>query len=178
MSDDPVATVLSTDAGELAFQRYFVALRCAPAVSAIRFEGAAAARPAPGVLESIGDAGTSAILIAPSNPYLSIDPILAVPGVRAALAGSDAPVIAVAPVVGGRAVKGPTAKLMTELGVAVTPHSVARHYEGVIDAMLVDQRDDPAGLGVQYETADTLMHSLDDRARVAAAALALAKRVG
>ena len=100
MSDDPVATYLMTDAGDLPFQRYFVEQRCAPAVRAIRFEGAAAARPAPGVVEAICDPATRAILIAPSNPYLSVDPLLAVPGIRAALAQASAPVVAVSPIVG------------------------------------------------------------------------------
>ncbi len=177
MSDDPVATHLATDAGDLPFQRYFVERRCAPVVGAIRFKGAAAARPAPGVIEAIRDPETRAILIAPSNPYLSVDPILAVPGIRDALAGAAAPVVAVSPIVGGQAVKGPTAKLMAELGVAATPATIAAHYAGVIDGLLVDERDATDGLAIAYDQADTLMTTLDDRARVARAALALAGRL-
>jgi LPPG:FO 2-phospho-L-lactate transferase len=173
MSDDPVATHLATDAGDLPFQRYFVERQCAPAVRAIRFEGADTARPAPGVLEAI--AGARAILIAPSNPFLSIDPILAVPALRAALVQARAPVVAVSPIVGGKAVKGPTAKLMDELGVAVTPASIAAHYGDVLDALLIDQRDSAAGVTIAHAFADTLMTSLDDRVRVARAALALAQ---
>jgi LPPG:FO 2-phospho-L-lactate transferase len=173
MSDDPVSTHLATDAGDLPFQRYFVERRCVPAVTAIRFEGAQAARPAPGVLEAI--AGARAILIAPSNPYLSIDPILAVPGLRAALVQARAPVVAVSPIVGGQAVKGPTAKLMAELGVAVTPASIAAHYGDVLDGLLIDRRDDAQGVAIAHAFADTLMTSLDDRIRVARAALELAE---
>jgi LPPG:FO 2-phospho-L-lactate transferase len=177
MSDDPVSTHLSTNEGDLPFQRYFVERRCAPTVNAIRFEGAAAAQAAPGVVEAILHADTRAVLIAPSNPFLSIDPILAVPGIRAALMNATAPVVAVAPIVGGKAVKGPTAKLMLELGIPVTPRAIADHYHGVIDGLLVDERDGPQSVGIPVATADTLMVSLTDRARVAYAALALADRI-
>ncbi len=177
MTDDPVSTYLDTDAGELAFQRYFVERRCMPAVRAIRFVGADAAAPAPGVIEAIRDPATRAILIAPSNPYLSVDPILAVPGIRDALSAARAPVVAVSPIVGGKAVKGPTAKLMDELGVAVTPATIAAHYAGIIDGLLVDERDPAETLAVPHATADTLMNTLDDRMRVARAALGLAERL-
>lgn len=175
MSNDPVSTHLTTDEGELPFQRYFVERRCAPAVSAIRFEGAGEAGAAPGVIEAILGAG--AILIAPSNPYLSIDPILAVPAIRAALAETGAPIVAVSPIVGGQAVKGPTAKLMGELGVAITPAAVAEHYAGIIDGMLVDERDPKPDLSIAMSAADTLMQTLADRERVARVALALADRI-
>jgi LPPG:FO 2-phospho-L-lactate transferase len=177
MSDDRVSTHLSTSEGDLPFQRYFVERRCAPTVHAIRFEGAAAAQAAPGVVEAILHGDTRAVLIAPSNPFLSIDPILAVPGIRTALMNATAPVVAVAPIVGGKAVKGPTAKLMLELGIPVTPGAIADHYRGVIDGLLVDDRDGPQSVGIPIASADTLMMSLEDRARVASAALALADRI-
>jgi LPPG:FO 2-phospho-L-lactate transferase len=177
MSDRPVQTMLETDEGELPFQNYFVERRCTPRVKAIRFEGAESALPAPGVVEAIGDPSNQAILIAPSNPYLSIDPILAVPGIRNALAAAPAPVIAVTPIIGGESVKGPTAKLMKELGVEVSPASVAAHYDGLIDGLLVDERDRDIGLATHHAFADTLMTTLDDRARVAAAALELASTI-
>jgi len=177
MSDQPVSTILATNEGELGFQDYFVRLRCAPTVEAIRFHGAGTARPAPGVLDAIADARTAAILIAPSNPFLSIDPILAVPGMAAALSAANAPVIAVSPIIGGQAVKGPTAKLMRERGLAVTPAAIATHYAGVIDGLLIDERDAPCDPKCPFATADTLMLSLADRARVAKAALALAARL-
>ena len=177
MSDDPVATHLTTDEGDLPFQRYFVQRRCEPAVQAIRFEGAERAVPAPGVIDAIRDPETRAILIAPSNPWLSVDPVLAVPGIREALAAAEAPVVAVSPIVGGQAVKGPTAKLMAELGLAITNRSIAAHYAGVIDGLLVDERDDAAGLSIAHDVTDTLMKTLEDRERVARAALALADRI-
>ncbi len=177
MSDDPVATMLDTDAGTLAFQTYFVARRCVPVVRTVRFAGAATARPAPGALEAIADPDLRAILIAPSNPFLSVDPLLAVPGLRAALAAARAPVVAVSPLVGGTAVKGPTAKLMAELGLPAEAASIARHYAGVIDGLLVDERDPPGDPGIASARADTLMHGLADRVRVAEAALALADRL-
>jgi len=175
MSDDPIHTMIETEEGVLPFQHYFVARRCEPAVRAIRFEGVGAAKPAPGVLEAIGSA--DAILIAPSNPFLSIDPLLAVPGIRAALVGCRASVIAVSPVIGGKAVKGPTAKLMAELGMKANAAAIARHYDGLIDGFLVDERDPPSDLPVAEARCDTLMLSLDDRIRVARAALALAQRL-
>lgn len=174
MSDQPVATHLDTEEGVLPFQRYFVGRRCQPVVRQVMFEGAAQAKPAAGVCEAIMAQDTTAILIAPSNPYLSIDPIFAVPGIRDALLAARAPVVAVSPIVGGDAVKGPTAKLMRELGSVVTPQAVAAHYGDVLDAMLVDERDAPMDLGIASARADTLMTSLDDRVRVAQAALALA----
>lgn len=174
MSDRPVATHLDTDEGVLPFQRYFVERRCQPVVRKVLFEGAADAVPAPCVCEAILAPETEAILIAPSNPYLSVDPIFAVPGIRDALRAAQAPVIAVSPIVGGEAVKGPTAKLMRELGSQVTPQAVAAHYGDVLDGMLVDERDAKVDLGIASVQTDTLMTTLDDRVRVAQAALALA----
>ena len=177
MTESPVWTTLGTDEGELYFQHYFVARRCQPVVHRISFGGVDLADPGPGVIEAIGDPATTAILIAPSNPFLSIDPILAVPGIREALRSSATPVVAVSPLVGGQAVKGPTAKLMAELGLEVNVAAVARHYGDVIDGILVDERDPPAALTVASARADTMMHTLEDRIRVAQAALDLAAAV-
>lgn len=174
MSDDVIATRLDTDEGPLDFQDYFVRRRCEPTVRSIQFDGAQQATMAPGVLDAIMNPTCRAILIAPSNPFLSIDPILSVPGIRSALAAAPAPVVAVSPIVGGASVKGPTAKMMIELGLDVSATTVAGHYEGVIDAILVDERDPPLTLGIASAQADTLMKSLDDRIRVANAALDLA----
>lgn len=175
MSDDPVSTHVLTDQGELPFQRYFVEQRCAPAIHAVRFDGAQGARPAEGVIEAIMAADTRAVLLAPSNPWLSVDPILAVPGIREALAATAAPVVAVSPIVGGQAVKGPTAKLMGELGLAVTNEAIAAHYAGIIDGLVVDVRDGGEGLAITHSITDTLMRTPEDRARVARAALDLAE---
>ena len=124
MSDDRVETWLDTDIGPLAFQHYFVEQQCRPVVRAIRFEGAAEARSAPGVIKAI--LAADAVLIAPSNPWLSVDPLLAVPGIAAALRDTRAPVVAVSPLVGGKAVKGPTGKLMAELGLVPDNGAIAR----------------------------------------------------
>lgn len=175
MSDEPVATWLQTDEGELDFQRYFVQRRCAPRVRAVEFRGAEQAHAAPGVVRAIASA--EAIVIAPSNPYLSVDPILAVTEIGAALRAARAPIVAVSPLVGGKAVKGPTAKLMQELGVEVTNAAIAAHYHGIIGGLLIDEADD-APIGVVVRRERTLMQSLEDRVRVAGAALALAQEVG
>lgn len=175
MSNERVATIVATDEGDLSFQHYFVARRCEPRISAIRFDGAETARAAPGVVDAIMDREVEAILIAPSNPYLSVDPILAVPEIRSALERCTAPVVAVSPIVGGQAVKGPTAKLMAELGVPISPAAVAAHYAGLIDAMLVDIRDDAVVPGIETRATDTLMIDLADRVRVASDVLTLAR---
>lgn len=173
MSDDPVATWLDTDAGLLPFQRYFVQQRCEPRVSAIRFEGAAQAKPAPGVVEAL--AAADMILLAPSNPWLSIDPLLAVPGLCRALKDRRAPLIAVSPLVGGKAVKGPTAKLMGELGLQVTNQSIADHYGDLLDGMVIHEGDSAPG-NLAIGVTDTLMKQAEDRRRVALAAMDLAQR--
>jgi LPPG:FO 2-phospho-L-lactate transferase len=161
MSDQPVATWLNTDAGLLPFQRYFVERRCVPRATSVRFEGAKQAMPGPDVIARL----------------TSIDPILAGPGIREALASAAAPVVAVSPLVGGDAVKGPTRKLMDELGVPATPRAIADHYAGIIDALLIDERDRSAPLPeTAHDFCDTLMRTLDDRIRVARAALDLAAR--
>lgn len=173
MSDDPVATWLETDAGLLSFQRYFVQQRCEPRVSAIRFEGAEQAKPALGVVEAL--AAADMILLAPSNPWLSIDPLLAVPGLYRALKDRRAPLIAVSPLVGGKAVKGPTAKLMGELGLQVTNQSIADHYGDLLDGMVVHEGDAASGI-LAIGVTDTLMKQAEDRRRVALAAMDLARQ--
>lgn len=179
MSDDRIATELVTDGGLLSFQDYFVARRCQPAVRSITFQGADRAAATPAVLEAIADPLARAIIIAPSNPFLSIDPILAVPGIREALAAASAPIIAISPLVAGRAVKGPTDKLMTELGLAVNHATIARHYAGLIDAMLIDSDEPPGSFdGIVAARTNTLMQTIDDKIRVANAALALAASFG
>lgn len=175
MSNQPVATILQTEAGELEFQDYFVRRRCEPEVKAMSFSGAAQARPAPGVLEAVAAART--IVIAPSNPYLSIDPILAVPGLSEAMRAAGAPVVAVSPIIGGAAVKGPTAKLMAELGVRVDNTTIADHFEGLIDGLLIDAGDDVPERDLVVAQADILMSDDGGRERVARAALDLAHRI-
>jgi LPPG:FO 2-phospho-L-lactate transferase len=177
MSDRPVTTRVATDEGEMDFQRYFVERHCAPRLLSLRFDGAASAHPAPAALAALADPALEAILIAPSNPWLSVDPLLAVPGMREAIRAAGVPVVAVTPVPGGRAVKGPTAKIMAELGLAVSAASIAAHYEGVIDGLLLDEADRGTVLPIAQDFTDTIMRDLNDRIRVARAALALAERI-
>ena len=179
MSDDPVRTTVVTSEGPLPFQRYFVERRCEPAVVAISFEGAEAARPAEAALAALRRPDLAAVILCPSNPYLSMDPILAVPGVRAALAGAGAPVIAVSPIIGGAAVKGPTGKIMAELGVPATSAAIARHYWGTIDGLVLDRSDagEATGIEVRTELAPTLMQTLADRENLARRVLAFARRL-
>lgn len=172
MSDDPVETWLDTDEGALPFQSYFVERQCRPVTHAIRFEGAAEARPAPGAIEAIE--GADAIFIAPSNPWLSVDPALAVPGIADALRDSSAPVIAISPLIGGKAVKGPTSKLMAELGIAPDNDAISSHYAGMLDGLLVDSSDAPPSSLPARATA-TLMTALEDKVRVAKVALDFAR---
>jgi len=169
MTDDTVRTMVRTDEGELSFQDYFVRRRCRPRVASLRFDGAADARPAPRARDALRDRNLSAIVICPSNPYLSIDPILSVDGICDLLHESAAPVVAVSPLVGGRAVKGPTAKIMAELGLPVSAQEVARHYDGVLDGFVVDARPSAAAceLDLPLLVTDTLMETLPDRDRLA-----------
>jgi len=176
MSDDPVRTVVSTDDGELAFQEYFVARGCRPVVRGFRFEGAEEARPAPGVLEAMMQADV--ILLAPSNPWVSLDPILAVPGIRQALRSKL--VIGVSPIVGGRALKGPAAKMAAELGLPVSAETVAAHFLPVLSGFVIDTTDaDQAAAieqrGLRMLVTNTVMRDGECRAALAAEMLALAK---
>jgi LPPG:FO 2-phospho-L-lactate transferase len=176
MSDDKVRTRLRTDEGWLDFQDYFVHRRCAPAVTALTYEGAATAHAQPDVLAALRDPRLRAVVICPSNPFISIEPILAVPGMREAIATCDAPVVAVSPIIGGRAVKGPTAKMMAELGLAVNAGSAALRYGDLLDGYVVDHADaDEAGaLGIPVTMAHTLMTTLDEREQLARDVLATA----
>ena len=179
MSDDSVRTMVGTAEGELGFQEYFVRERCAPEVTRLRYAGADSARIASAAADALEDPRLAAIIIAPSNPYLSIDPPLAIPGMRSALHARRAPVIAVTPLIGDAAVKGPTAKIMRELGLAPSALTVCEHYRNLIDGFVLDERDAAlAGrLALPMKLCDTLMHSLEDRERVARCALALAQEL-
>jgi len=165
MSDDRVRTRLRTDEGWLDFQDYFVRRQCRPRVLEMRFEGAERARPDAGFLAALADPDLRAIVICPSNPFISIEPILSLPGVRAALRGATAPVVAVSPIIAGSAVKGPTVKMMRELGIEPSAAAVAHRYDGLIDAFVVDDADAAATVppGVARVPARTLMLTLADR---------------
>ena len=169
MTDDPLRTVLDTDAGTLAFQEYFVREQCRPAVRSIGFEGAGGTRPSPQILAALSAPTLAGIVICPSNPWLSVDPILAVPGMRTALKASGAPIVAVSPIVAGKALKGPAAKIMGELGLAASSVSVARHYAGLIDGFVIDTADAALvpDLGVPALVTNTVMRTLDDKIALA-----------
>ena len=170
MSDQPVRTIVETEEGDLAFQEYFVHRRCEPPVKGFRFEGAQKAGPAPGACEAIRSA--DAVIICPSNPWVSIDPILRVlsplpwgegPGVR---------VVAVSPILGGHAVKGPAAKMYRELGIEPSGLAVASHYHGLANGFVLDKIDeqlkgDVMGLSMRILVTNTLMDSLDNRSQLA-----------
>lgn len=167
MSDQPVRTMIDTDEGMLPFQDYFVRRKCEPAMRRITFDGAKKAEPSPGFLAAMARDDLAGIIFCPSNPYLSIDPLLAVPGIRAALEARTAPAIAVSPIVGGAAIKGPTAKIMGELGIASDVATVAQHYAGLIDGMIADEADAAhlrgQPLDVPAWTTRTVMTSEQDR---------------
>jgi len=178
VTDGRLATTVRTSAGRLAFQDYFVRRRTEDEVLGIEFDGAEAAQPAPGILEAIGRA--RAILIAPSNPFVSIGPILAVPGVRDAIRAADAPVVAISPIVGGEAIKGPAAKMFRSLGGEASATGVAAHYRGLIDTLVIDevdaaQADAIAALGIQPAITDTIMRGPAEKANLARVALEAAE---
>ncbi len=177
MSDDPVPTHILTDAGEVHFEEYFVRQRAQPEVRGVRYVGVEHARPAPGLLELI--AAAEVILIAPSNPVVSVGPILAIPGVRAAIAASPAPVVTVSPIVGGAPIKGPAAPLMRAVGLEVSAVGAARAYAGLLDGIVIDEVDaDLAAqieaLGLRVAVTDTIMRGPAEKANLARVALQLA----
>ncbi len=174
MSDDPVRTLIRTADGTLPFQHYFVRLRCAPEALGFAFDGAAQARPNSDMMAMLNAPDLALVVICPSNPYLSVDPILALPGVREALSRCVAPVVAVSPLVGGQAVKGPTAKIMRELGVPRSQRAIAEHYEGLIDGLVIDEADaaEAGDLPLPVEVTRSVMKSLDDREVLARRVLA------
>lgn len=178
-TDDPVTTMLETLGGTFDFQTYFVRRRHTDEVDAVRYEGAAEALPAEGVLDALATADLA--IIAPSNPFLSIGPILAVPGIADALAERRGPTAAVTPIIGGRAVKGPADRLLRRFYGEASPVTVAEHYRGIITHMLIDSadQDELARLkahGIRAQAVDTLMSDPAARARVARAVLDLAER--
>ena len=170
MTDARVRTIVDTDEGLLPFQEYFVKRKCEPVVNALIFEGADEAEASLLVVRAIETADT--IIIAPSNPYMSIDPILALQGVKDALFNASAPIIAVSPIVGGLAVKGPLAKVMAEQGKTPTPVAIAEHYADFINGFVLDEQDrdmlgDIVTLGLGPHVTNTIMNTAEDRANLA-----------
>lgn len=177
MTDDPVRTMIHTDEGELAFQEYFVRRAGQPKVRSLSYSGAEAARPSDALLECLSDSALEAVIICPSNPQLSIDPILALPGVRQALRDIDAPVVVVSPLIGGRAVKGPAAKIMAELELAVDSTGIAQLYQDLADGLVVDTQDagDAARVPIPTLVTPSLMNNAQDSIRLARETLAFAR---
>jgi len=176
MTNDRVRTIIDTQEGSLEFQHYFVRRQCAPIVTAIRYEGAERASAILRAKELVRRADLMAIVICPSNPYLSVGPILAIPEWRAVLAAARAPIVAVSPLIGSRAIKGPTVKIMRELGLDASPATVARQYGELIHGFLLDHADSDlaAEISVPTHLAQTLMLTLDAKERLARDVLSFA----
>jgi LPPG:FO 2-phospho-L-lactate transferase len=168
-TDERLRTWLDTPAGELPFQEWFVARRHRDEVDGVRFEGAETAQPAPGVVEALQDADL--IVIAPSNPYVSIGPILAVRGVGEAIERRRAPCVAVSPLIAGKAVRGPADRMLARLAGGTGPQQVTDCYKGLIDALVVDEADADEEADVRLIVTRTLMGDEDGRRRVAEAVL-------
>lgn len=180
MSDDPVRTMVHAEEGWIEFQDYFVRQQCRPVVKELEFQGAATARAHPDFLAALASPGLRAVIVCPSNPLISVGPILALPGVRDALAACAAPVVAVSPIIGGKAVKGPTAKMFTELGTEPSAAAVARHYAGLLRGYVLDHEDASVSgtLGLPDTVTQTLMKTLDDKVALARDVLAFTDRLG
>lgn len=180
MTDDRVRTVVATDLGEMAFQDWFAKLRCDPPALSVRFDGARDAGGAPGAVRALMEAAV--VVIGPSNPLLSIDPILAVADLHNALAATPAPVVAVSPLVGGRALKGPADRMMADLAEGASSAGIARHYRSFLDGLVIDERDagdadNVEDLGIACLVTDTIMGNSAAKARLAQAVLAFGARL-
>lgn len=173
MTDDRVSTRVATEQGELAFQEYFVREQCAPAVTGFRFDGIESAQPLPKLMEWLMAPDLKAVIVCPSNPFVSVDPILSLKGVREALRSSQAPVVAVSPIVGGLAVKGPAAKMMQELKMPATAAAVAEWYGDLLDGLMIDSVDSELASSITVATRvlPTLMTELNSKVELARAAI-------
>lgn len=178
MSDDPVRTMVRVKPDRvLPFQEYFVREQCRPVVTGFHFSGSAEARPAPGTINAIQEADL--VVLCPSNPWVSIDPILSIPGIREAI--ERKPVFGVSPLIGGRAVKGPAAKMFSELGIQPTAKAVAEHYRDLLTGFVLDNTDrsevtEIAQWGIISLATDILMRDINDRKRLAIEVLSFAER--
>jgi LPPG:FO 2-phospho-L-lactate transferase len=182
MSDDSVATIVETENGDLSFQHYFVREQCKPAVRGFHFRGIERAQPHVDLLQPLIDNAVDAVIICPSNPFVSVDPILQLPGVRAALQNTAVPVIAVSPIVGGAAIKGPAAKMLRELNYASSAFAVAEYYCDILDGFVIDhadaeQIDSIAQLGMAVHATASVMKTCDDRVQLAHVVLQFADAI-
>ena len=172
MTDDPLQTVIVTGEGELPFQDYFVRLRCRPRVQSVRFNWVEMARPHPEFAALLNSRELRAVILCPSNPFLSIDPILSLKGVRTGLQSTPAPVVAVSPIVGGKALKGPATKIMEDLDMPASNLSVAEYYRDFLDGLVIDSSDEHEAqsieqLGIRVKLTNTVMRSMQDRTTLA-----------
>jgi LPPG:FO 2-phospho-L-lactate transferase len=179
MSDDVVRTIVRTPEGNLPFQEYFVARKCEVPVMGFEFAGIERARPTAAVSEALTAGDLDAIFFCPSNPFVSIDPVLALPGLRSLIVDAGVPVVAVSPIIAGAAVKGPAAKMMRELGLQPSPATVAAHYRGIVTGLIIDKADSSfraavEALGMAVCVTDTLMRDAADRGRLAGQCLEFA----
>lgn len=181
MSDAAVHTIIDTDDGEISFQHYFVREQCSPAVRGVRFDGASEALLSPKFESALEDPALAAILICPSNPFVSVAPILALAEIEDRLRRHRVPVIAVSPIVANKAIKGPTAKMMHELGLELSALGVYYHYGDLLDGFILDDQDRELVDEVQDSTrlycCNTVMESLDDRVNLAYECLQFATRL-
>ena len=183
VSDQRVPTVIQTDEGDLPFQEYFVKLRCEPKVNGFEFANADVARISPGLRAWLRESDLKAIIICPSNPYISVDPLLAAGGFGWFIKELNIPIIAVSPIVHGQAIKGPTAKIMTELNIPNDAVAVAAHYKDIIDAFVIDEQDAALAkkiedLGLRTITAPTVMLTLEDKIRLAEVVMDFVRQIG
>jgi LPPG:FO 2-phospho-L-lactate transferase len=181
MSNHSIKTIIESDIGTLSFQEYFVKKQCIPKVESITFKQKKA-KASQTLLDEMNDNNLTAIIFAPSNPYLSIDPILSLSEIKNFLRTTSTPVIAVSPVVDGQAVKGPTTKIMSELGVEPSAVSIAKHYDGLIDGLILDVLDQNLvsqveDIGIRTKVMNTIMHNDQDKIQLAQAALDFAQEI-
>lgn len=181
VTDDPLKTVVLSEDREIPFQQYFVAEQCAPRVRGFRFDGAHRARLTTALVRAF-EQNVDAIVLCPSNPFVSVDPILSVPDLRRLLKQSGAPIVAVSPIVGGVALKGPAANMLQEMGMDCSAYGVAKYYRGLIDAIVIDRRDEKLEkpireLGIDVAIEATVMKNDDDKALLARKTLAFAQRI-
>ena len=176
MSNNPVRTQVHTEDGPMEFQHYFVRDRCEPVVKSFHYRGAATARVNPDILEWLGSQQLAGIILCPSNPFISIDPILSMPVLRETLQKISAPVIAVSPIAGGEALKGPLTKMMLEMSLPTKASWIAEHYRDFVDGFVIDSSDvalapEIEAMGMSACVTNTVMNSLDDRVQLAKTSL-------
>ena len=176
MSDDPLRTMIETPEGAISFQDYFVRKQSKPVIENIVFTGVDKAVPNATAMAALRLPNLCAVIICPSNPFLSINPILSVPGIREAMQASPAPVVGISPIIGGQAVKGPTVKIMAELSLPLTVQTIVEHYDGLLDGYIIDNTDSDVSneMCIPVMVTETLMKSIEDRENLARNVLAFA----